>query len=198
MKKKQVQVFLDAISDPIRLKLLDKIFQAYLLYSPNDNPSYRGNCVTELRKSTKLSQPTISHHLKILEDARILTAERQGKWIHYLPDFENIDRYKNKLNEFFSFDQPKQTHLEAIHFDSDEKKLKALVDLLANHDIHLKHFTKRQSTFSIYLQDKGTKDNFLLLQNQDTKILTVRLIGESNMIASTEVLGLIKKYISTL
>ena len=30
-----------------------------------------------------LSQPTISHHLKILKEAEILTAERRGTWVYY-------------------------------------------------------------------------------------------------------------------
>ena len=198
MNKNQLREFLNAISDPIRFKLISKIFQAYLLYNRSDKPAYRGNCVTELKKSTKLTQPTISHHLKILEEARIILSERQGKWIHYLPNVEYIDRFKEEISAFFSFEKPKQQHLEAVQFSADEAKLKALIDLLANHDIQLKHFTKRQATFSVYLQDKNTKDMFILLHNQETGIMTIRLLGKSNMIAATQLTGLIKKYIPTL
>jgi ArsR family transcriptional regulator len=198
MNKKQLQEFLNAISDPVRFKLLSNIFQAYLLYNRSDKPAYRGNCVTELRKATNLKQPTISHHLKILEDARIVIPERQGKWIHYLPNLEYIDRFKEELSAFFSFEKPKQKHLEVIQFDADESKLKALIELLTNHGIKLRHFTQRQATFSVYLEDKDSGDMFILLFNQDTKLLTIRLLGKSNMIAATQLVSLIKKYLPTL
>ena len=198
MNKNQLQEFLNALSDPIRFKLLTKIFDAFLLYNPNDEPAYRGNCVTNLRKSTSLTQPTISHHLKILEEARIVTTERQGKWIHYLPNIEYIERFKEELGTFFSFGQPKQKHIEAITLVADEKKLQALVDLLSNHEIKLKHFTKRKTTYSIYLLDKQSGDMFLFLYNKTTNLLSIRAIGEPNMVSGSQLVSLTKKYIPTL
>ncbi|MBN1331569.1 helix-turn-helix transcriptional regulator [Candidatus Dojkabacteria bacterium] len=198
MNKNQLQEFLTAISDPIRFKLLLKIFEAFLLYNPSDKPAYRGNCVTNLKKLTDLSQPTISHHLKILEDARVIIAERQGKWIHYLPNTEYIDRFKEEIDSIFSFEKPKQTHLDAVRFDADDRKLRSLIDLLRNHDIALKHYTKRKTTSSIYIEDKSSKDLFLLLYNNTTNILTIRLIGESNMISASQLIPLIKRYIQSL
>jgi ArsR family transcriptional regulator, arsenate/arsenite/antimonite-responsive transcriptional repressor len=40
-------------------------------------------CVCELIEPLGLSQPTISHHLKVLFDAGFLTKERRGTWIYY-------------------------------------------------------------------------------------------------------------------
>jgi ArsR family transcriptional regulator, arsenate/arsenite/antimonite-responsive transcriptional repressor len=40
-------------------------------------------CVCELIEPLGLSQPTVSHHLKVLHDAGFLTKERRGTWIYY-------------------------------------------------------------------------------------------------------------------
>ena len=40
-------------------------------------------CVCDLTEPVGLSQPTVSHHLKILVDAGILTREQRGKWAYY-------------------------------------------------------------------------------------------------------------------
>jgi ArsR family transcriptional regulator len=40
-------------------------------------------CVCELENHFDLSQPTVSHHLRILREAGIVAAERRGTWIYY-------------------------------------------------------------------------------------------------------------------
>jgi ArsR family transcriptional regulator len=62
---------LTAFADPTRLRIL------YLL-SGHDSL-----CVCEIEAAFDLGQPTISHHLKILREAGIVTAERRGTWAYY-------------------------------------------------------------------------------------------------------------------
>ena len=51
--------------------------------------------VAELAASTKLSRPAISHHLKVLLDARLLTVEKDGRKRYYTPDFrENLPKMR--------------------------------------------------------------------------------------------------------
>ena len=40
-------------------------------------------CVCELESHFDLSQPTVSHHLRILREAGIVSAERRGTWVYY-------------------------------------------------------------------------------------------------------------------
>ena len=40
-------------------------------------------CVCELESHFDLSQPTVSHHLRVLREARVVRAERRGTWVHY-------------------------------------------------------------------------------------------------------------------
>ena len=61
-----------ALADPIRLQVVDVL---------------RRNagkvCVCELVPLFDVSQPTISHHLKVLRDAGIVDSERRGLWVYY-------------------------------------------------------------------------------------------------------------------
>ncbi len=61
-----------AMGDPVRLTLLDVLRK------------HAGKvCVYELVPLFDLSQPTISHHLKVLRDAGLVDSERQGLWAYY-------------------------------------------------------------------------------------------------------------------
>jgi ArsR family transcriptional regulator len=61
-----------AIADPVRLQLVDVLRK------------HAGKvCVCELVPLFDLSQPTISHHLKVLREAGVIESERQGLWAYY-------------------------------------------------------------------------------------------------------------------
>ncbi|MRH93556.1 metalloregulator ArsR/SmtB family transcription factor [Nocardia sp. SYP-A9097] len=62
-----------ALGDPVRLRLLSLIAAA----------GGQEVCVCELTPAFDLSQPTISHHLKVLREAGLLTSERRGTWVYY-------------------------------------------------------------------------------------------------------------------
>lgn len=67
-----------ALADPTRLRLIS------LVAAHKEAEA----CVCELTDPVGLSQPTVSHHLKILVDAGILSREQRGKWAYYrlVPD----------------------------------------------------------------------------------------------------------------
>jgi ArsR family transcriptional regulator, arsenate/arsenite/antimonite-responsive transcriptional repressor len=66
------QVF-KALADPVRLRLVSLI------------GAHAGGevCVCELTTAFDLTQPTISHHLKVLREAGIIGRERRGTWVYY-------------------------------------------------------------------------------------------------------------------
>src|SRR3954463_13213460 len=70
-----------ALADPTRLRLIS------LVAAHQDGEA----CVCELTDPVGLSQPTVSHHLRILVDAGILSREQRGKWAYYrlLPEALN-------------------------------------------------------------------------------------------------------------
>jgi ArsR family transcriptional regulator, arsenate/arsenite/antimonite-responsive transcriptional repressor len=66
-----------ALGDPVRVQLVDVLRR------------HAGKvCVCELVPLFELSQPTVSHHLKVLREAGIVGSERQGLWAYYfvIPD----------------------------------------------------------------------------------------------------------------
>ena len=64
---------LKALADPTRLRLVS------MVAAHEDGEA----CVCELTEPLRLTQPTISHHLKVLIDAGILTRDKRGVWAHY-------------------------------------------------------------------------------------------------------------------
>ena len=51
-------------------------------------------CVCDLTSAFELSQPTISHHVKLLRDAGLVEAERRGTWAYYRLVPEVIERLR--------------------------------------------------------------------------------------------------------
>ena len=64
-----------ALGDPVRLRLVSLI------------GAHQGGeaCVCDLTSAFSLTQPTISHHLKVLREAGIIDSQRRGTWVYYRP-----------------------------------------------------------------------------------------------------------------
>ncbi|NLU84257.1 winged helix-turn-helix transcriptional regulator [Rhodococcus sp. HNM0569] len=62
-----------ALGDPVRLRMVSLI------------ASHQGgeSCVCDISPAFDLSQPTISHHLKVLRECGLLECERRGTWVYY-------------------------------------------------------------------------------------------------------------------
>ena len=59
-----------ALSDPSRVKVVKAL-------------EVRELCVCELRAVLGLAQPTVSKHLKVLEEAGLVASRKEGQWVHY-------------------------------------------------------------------------------------------------------------------
>ena len=76
-----------ALGDPIRLQLVDVLRK------------HAGKgCVCELVPLVELSQPTVSHHLKVLREAGIVDSERRGLWAFYYVIPEALDEFAGWLS----------------------------------------------------------------------------------------------------
>ena len=83
---KQVAVIFKALSDENRIRIMK------LLRSGE-------KCACKLLEELNISQPTLSHHMKILCDAGLVTGRREGKWMHYSIHAEGCRMAKDALNE---------------------------------------------------------------------------------------------------
>jgi DNA-binding transcriptional ArsR family regulator len=71
--------FLHAIADPTRRRILQALKEKGG-GSPGKNT---GLCASDIEQRIKLAQPTISHHMRILEKAHLVEATREGHWRWY-------------------------------------------------------------------------------------------------------------------
>ena len=71
-----------ALADPTRVAIVNRLSASGVL------------CVCDLTATFDLSQPTVSHHLRILRDAGLVEAERRGTWAHYRLVPETIERLR--------------------------------------------------------------------------------------------------------
>ena len=76
-----------ALSDPIRLRLL-----SYIAAADGDEV-----CACDLLEPSGRSQPTVSHHMKILFDAGLVTREKRGLWVWYRLVPERLDALRAAL-----------------------------------------------------------------------------------------------------
>ena len=69
----RIASLLKALSDPTRLRLLSHVAAQ----------GCDSVCACDLTEPLGISQPTVSHHMKKLVDAGLLTREQKGRWAHY-------------------------------------------------------------------------------------------------------------------
>jgi ArsR family transcriptional regulator, arsenate/arsenite/antimonite-responsive transcriptional repressor len=62
---------LHALADPMRLAIVRQL------------AAERETCACDLTVCIELSQPTVSHHLRVLREAGVVDAERRGTWVYY-------------------------------------------------------------------------------------------------------------------
>ncbi len=76
----RIAPLLKALADPVRLRLMSLV------------ASHEGGeaCICDLNPAFDLSQPTISHHLKVLHEAGLLEREKRGVWVYYRARTESL------------------------------------------------------------------------------------------------------------
>ena len=75
------------LADPVRLRLLSLLASA---------PAGEA-CVCELVEPLGRSQPTVSHHLKILADAGLIAGDKRGRWVWYRAVPDRLDQLRSVL-----------------------------------------------------------------------------------------------------
>jgi ArsR family transcriptional regulator len=76
-----------ALADPVRLRLI-----SLLASSPTGEV-----CVCELTAPTGRSQPTVSHHLRVLAEAGLIRGEKRGRWVWYSVREEGLSALRQSI-----------------------------------------------------------------------------------------------------
>ena len=71
--------FLHAIADPTRRRILEALKEK----GGNSLGKDTGLCAFDIEQRVKLAQPTVSHHMRILEKANLVVGKREGHWRWY-------------------------------------------------------------------------------------------------------------------
>lgn len=80
---------LKAISDPNRMKIIDIL-------------SCGSQCACDILEHFDFTQPSLSHHMKVLEKAGIVSVSKQGQWHHYQLKEEFITSFMDTMMSLFS------------------------------------------------------------------------------------------------
>lgn len=88
---KSTATFFAALADETRLTILNLLAE-----------SQGEVCVCDITDSFKQKQPTISHHLRILKEAGLVTDDKRGKWVYYSLVKGKTDEIKDTLDKVLS------------------------------------------------------------------------------------------------
>ena len=88
-KEQDMAAVFKALSDENRIRILK------MLHSGE-------KCACKLLNELNISQPTLSHHMKILCDAGIVTGRKKGKWMHYSICCEGVRKIRDLMRELLS------------------------------------------------------------------------------------------------
>lgn len=86
MDNKEIARIFKAFSDERRLEILAKLISGE-------------RCACKLLEEIKISQATMSHHMKILCDAGVVRSRKDGKWTHYSINKDGVESAKRILND---------------------------------------------------------------------------------------------------
>ena len=76
--------FFKALSDPNRLMIIDML-------------SCRELCACEILKKFNITQPTLSHHMNILCECKLVNGRKNGKWTYYSLNNETVQKFRTFL-----------------------------------------------------------------------------------------------------
>ena len=82
---------LHAISDPTRRRIL------HLLKKGDPSGKHPGVCASDIEMTVGLSQPTISHHMAVLQKAELVDVKKEGLWRWYRRNEAALSAFTRKL-----------------------------------------------------------------------------------------------------
>lgn len=85
MTREDVSLICKAMSDPNRLRIIEMLTTGE-------------KCGCELLEELQVTQPTLSHHMKVLSECGLVSSYKEGKWQHYSINCQRFAAFKEYLN----------------------------------------------------------------------------------------------------
>ena len=86
MDNKEIATMFKAFCDENRIQILEMLREGE-------------KCACHILEEMQVTQPTLSHHMKILCDAGVVVGRKEGKWMHYSISEIGLEKVMNYLNE---------------------------------------------------------------------------------------------------
>ena len=87
MKDLEIAVICKALGDENRVQIIKMLTGGEL-------------CACKILDAFNITQPTLSHHMKILTDCSLVNSRKEGKWTYYSINCEKFSDFKNAISEF--------------------------------------------------------------------------------------------------
>lgn len=88
MNNEEFALISKALSDSNRLQIIGMITE-------------QERCACKLLEHFNISQPTLSHHMRILSDSNLLRVRKEGKWSHYSMNVETMEAYRAYVESLY-------------------------------------------------------------------------------------------------
>ena len=87
MKEAEIAKVCKALGDENRVQIVKMLTDGEL-------------CACRILDAFNISQPTLSHHMKILTDCNLVNSRKEGKWTYYSINSQKVSDFKNAVDEF--------------------------------------------------------------------------------------------------
>lgn len=96
MTREEVSAICKAMSDANRLHIIEMLTQGE-------------RCGCELLEELQVTQPTLSHHMKVLGECGLTSSRKEGKWTYYAINCQRFSQFKDYLNAVTCCDGAQRT-----------------------------------------------------------------------------------------
>ena len=87
MKESEIAVICKALGDENRVQIIKMLTGGEL-------------CACKILDALKITQPTLSHHMKILTECDLINSRKEGKWTHYSINSKKFSDFQNAVSKF--------------------------------------------------------------------------------------------------
>jgi ArsR family transcriptional regulator len=96
MEISKVAEICKALSDENRIRIIEMLTQGE-------------KCGCELLEQLHITQPTLSHHMKVLENTGLISSQKEGKWMHYSINCEMFQTFRSYISNISCCDNIKES-----------------------------------------------------------------------------------------